>query len=443
MLSQRQKFLLLAFDLIVVMSALCLFFAWRMEQSPFFLLNTSVGFWFVSLSALTLQYIVGLYDIQFKNVYRALLQRSLAALILLASFVLIVSYLMAKERTGLFGRGVLLPSILMFQILVVFSRIFLVHFFEKKLARITTWILGFEEFKPILEKDMMNSPQLRQQQWVSLQDWRALIAKIENQIRNSQLVLAAPSGQLNTDLAQELLALKMRGLPILTMVDFYESQLRRIPVNFVEPSWFLDTGGFGFYLDAIGRRMKRLMDLAISSVILLLTFPLILIAAIITRLESSGDIFYSQIRTGQFSKPFRIYKLRTMYSDAERQGPQWAKAKDNRVTLFGRFFRMTRIDELPQIYNIFKGEMSFVGPRPERPEFDRLLAEQIPFYELRYSVPPGLTGWAQVHYPYGASIEDSRQKLQYDLYYIKNFNIWMDITIVLKTLAVVFGGRGR
>jgi lipopolysaccharide/colanic/teichoic acid biosynthesis glycosyltransferase len=168
-----------------------------------------------------------------------------------------------------------------------------------------------------------------------------------------------------------------------------------------------------------------------------------LITAVLIRLESSGGAIYKQVRTGKDGKDFTIFKFRSMRSDAEKNGAQWASQNDSRVTRIGNFIRKTRIDELPQLFNILRGTMSFIGPRPERPEFNRSLEKELSFYNLRHIVQPGLTGWAQVLYPYGASLEDAKEKLQYDLFYIKNYSLWMDISIVLKTITVVVFGRGR
>lgn len=168
-----------------------------------------------------------------------------------------------------------------------------------------------------------------------------------------------------------------------------------------------------------------------------------LLAFVAIKMESSGPVIFRQVRTGRDGKDFILYKFRSMRIDAEAKGAQWAVINDCRVTRIGNFMRKTRIDELPQLVNILSGNMSLVGPRPERPEFNKMLAEKIPFYNFRHSVHPGLTGWAQVLYPYGASIEDAEEKLQYELFYIKNYSLWLDVSIALKTVQVVLFGKGR
>jgi exopolysaccharide biosynthesis polyprenyl glycosylphosphotransferase len=188
---------------------------------------------------------------------------------------------------------------------------------------------------------------------------------------------------------------------------------------------------------------KRAFDLVASCVLLLVSLPVLLLAAICIYLESGLPVLYRQERVGRGGRIFTLYKLRSMRQDAERSGaPQWAAANDDRTTRVGRFLRKSRIDELPQIFNVLRGEMSFVGPRPERPVFVDQLGKQIPFYALRHSVMPGITGWAQVRYSYGASVDDAVEKLQHDLYYVKNNSLFLDIMILFATVEVVLWGRG-
>jgi lipopolysaccharide/colanic/teichoic acid biosynthesis glycosyltransferase len=175
----------------------------------------------------------------------------------------------------------------------------------------------------------------------------------------------------------------------------------------------------------------------------MLVAPLMLVTALLIKLDSPGRVFYSQLRSGLYGQPFRVDKFRSMYQDAEQLGAQWASQRDSRITRVGYWLRLMRIDELPQIWNVLCGDMSLIGPRPERPEFDVKLKEAIPYYEVRYLVKPGITGWAQVMYPYGASVEDAYEKLSYDLYYIKNYSLWLDLAITFKTIRVVLLGKGR
>ena len=214
----------------------------------------------------------------------------------------------------------------------------------------------------------------------------------------------------------------------------------KLPPSLLDGHWFVSNSRLQ---DVNSLRIKRLMDVLISMILLILLFPLLLLVAAAIKLDSPGKIFYSQLRNGQNAKPFKIYKFRSMYRDAENGGAKWAAVGDVRITRVGYWLRILRIDELPQLWNVLRGKMSLIGPRPERPEFDAKLKEAIPHYEFRYLIKPGISGWAQVLYPYGASVTDSYEKLSYDLYYIKNYSLWLDLVIFFKTIAVVLGGKGR
>jgi len=240
---------------------------------------------------------------------------------------------------------------------------------------------------------------------------------------------------------QQLLECRMKGVEIVELSTFFERQYRQVLLESLNPSWMVLGSGFrqGYFENAV----KRLFDLIVSGALLLLTFPIMLVAALCIYLESGGPVLFRQERVGQGGRNFTLYKFRSMRNDAESGGtPQWAKANDDRTTRVGRFIRKTRIDELPQIFNVFQGEMSFVGPRPERPFFVDQLVTQVPYYALRHSVKPGITGWAQVRYPYGASIDDAIEKLQYDLYYVKNHSLFLDIMILISTTEIVLWGKG-
>jgi exopolysaccharide biosynthesis polyprenyl glycosylphosphotransferase len=232
------------------------------------------------------------------------------------------------------------------------------------------------------------------------------------------------------------------GIDFWDLVSFYETRLERIPLSLVEETWLLEK--IVWREPRAAMFLKAAFDRLLALIMLILTLPLWPIIAVAIKLTSDGPVFYSQVRIGYGGKPFRLLKFRTMYQDAEKHGPQWAQANDPRITPIGKILRKLQLDELPQLWNILKGEMSFVGPRPERPEFVEELRQKIPFYDLRHLVKPGLTGWAQLNFRYGASIEDAREKLEYDLYYIKNRSLILDLAILLKTLSIILrGGTGR
>jgi sugar transferase (PEP-CTERM system associated) len=237
-----------------------------------------------------------------------------------------------------------------------------------------------------------------------------------------------------------LLDCKKAGFPVLQYLAFIEREARRVDLRWMELGWLLYSDGFRFR--AIDRLLKRALDVAVSLLLLVPGSLAMLAAALAIRWEDGGPVLYAQTRVTQDGRTFRILKLRTMRVDAERGGAVWAASGDSRITRVGRVLRQSRIDELPQLINVLRGEMSLVGPRPERPEFTGDLAERIPLYHERHSVKAGLTGWAQINHPYGASIEDARAKLGYDLYYVKNFSIGFDLLIILQTLRLVLFPSG-
>ncbi|CDM65908.1 TIGR03013 family XrtA/PEP-CTERM system glycosyltransferase [Pyrinomonas methylaliphatogenes] len=240
---------------------------------------------------------------------------------------------------------------------------------------------------------------------------------------------------------KQLLDLSLSGdVAIEEGTSFYERLTGRVHLDMLRPSWLIFTGrGRQARLSAF---LRALLHRGAALVGGLLSLPIVILTAIAIKLDSPGPIFYRQERVGKNGRIFTLIKFRSMRVDAEKEGPVWAKENDDRTTRVGRIIRKTRIDEIPQFWNILKGEMNFVGPRPERPHFVKQLAEEIPFYEQRHLVAPGLTGWAQIKYPYGASIEDARQKLQYDLYYIKNQSLALDALIMFETIKIILFGRG-
>jgi exopolysaccharide biosynthesis polyprenyl glycosylphosphotransferase len=211
-------------------------------------------------------------------------------------------------------------------------------------------------------------------------------------------------------------------------------------VDNLKPSWLVFSDGFR--ASRLTRVIKHTLDLVLSIVGLVVATPLMALSAVAIRIDSPGPVLYSQERVGEGGRVFTLYKFRSMRMGAENGIPVWANDRDDRVTRVGRFLRLSRLDELPQLWNVMRGDMSFVGPRPERPYFVRRLAEAIPFYQERHSVKPGVTGWAQVKYRYGATIEDAMEKLRYDLYYIKHMSILFDLTIVIDTVKVILVGKG-
>ncbi len=238
----------------------------------------------------------------------------------------------------------------------------------------------------------------------------------------------------------ELLQAKLSGIRVEDATTTYERLTGKILIDDLKPSWVIFSNGF--VVSRTTRVLKRGIDIALASAGLVLGAPLMLLTAIAVKLDSRGPFLYSQARVGENGAVFTVHKFRSMRVDAEAGTPIWAKDQDDRVTRVGRLIRATRLDELPQLWNVLKGAMSFVGPRPERPFFVEQLARELPFYQQRHAVKPGLTGWAQVKYQYGSSVEDATEKLRYDLYYIKHLSIALDLSIVFDTVKVILFGKG-
>ncbi|MGZ3258492.1 MAG: TIGR03013 family XrtA/PEP-CTERM system glycosyltransferase [Croceibacterium sp.] len=272
---------------------------------------------------------------------------------------------------------------------------------------------------------------------------RSAIADLSRHVQDlgaSEVVLALEERR-NALPLKDLLRIKTAGVHVNDFSSFIERETGRVDLDTLNPSWLIFSDGF-----SSGRMLssaaKRAFDVVVSGALLLLTFPVIALFAFIVKLDSHGPAFFRQRRIGLYGEPFELIKLRSMRTDAEKGGAKWAEKNDPRITRVGKFIRTLRIDELPQAWSVLCGRMSFVGPRPEVPAFVEDLEDKLPFYAERHMVKPGITGWAQVNYPYGASVEDARAKLEYDLYYAKNYTPFLDLLILLQTLRVVLWPEG-
>ena len=267
------------------------------------------------------------------------------------------------------------------------------------------------------------------------------LADVVNQYNVDEIVIAVDDRRKKLPV-DDLLDIKMSGVIVMDLQSFYEREQRLVFLEALSPSWLVFSDGFV----NTGTRplVKRGFDVLASLLLLGVSWWLMLITALAIYIESGfgAPVLYRQTRVGYRNKPFKVIKFRSMRVDAEKNGAQWASKTDDRVTRVGKIIRKFRIDELPQLFNVLKGDMSFVGPRPERPEFVKGFEETIPYYAERHRVKPGITGWAQLCYPYGASAHDTWQKLQYDLYYVKNYSLFLDLTIMMSTVEVVLWGRG-
>ncbi len=294
-------------------------------------------------------------------------------------------------------------------------------------------IVGFVDNRPELLGQSLVNPRV-----IGLTSEMAQVVRREG-VNRIVVAMGERRGQFPVS---QLLDLSLSGeVAIEESSSFYERLTGRVSLDMMRPSWLIFSGrGRQARLSGV---LRTLLHRGVALIGAIVSLPVALVTAALIKLESPGPVLYRQERVGKNGRAFTIMKFRSMRTDAEKDGPVWAqKGGDARVTRVGRVIRKIRVDEIPQFWNILKGEMNFVGPRPERPHFVRQLAEEIPFYEQRHLIPPGLTGWAQIKYPYGASIEDARQKLQYDLYYIKNQSLVLDAVILFETVKTILFGRG-
>ncbi len=267
--------------------------------------------------------------------------------------------------------------------------------------------------------------------------------ELDQAIKNDKVSVIIVSDDLyqTQQLIDKLYESLIEKIEVYTLTDFYEMLLKKIPPSIISKAWFLRN--LSENRKQAFDHLKRLVDLILSSLGIALSLPLYPLIALAIKLDSAGPIFYSQTRLGKLGRPFRIIKFRTMVKNAETNGPEWAKPNDSRITKVGKFLRRTRLDELPQLFNVLWGEMSIVGPRPERPEFIKELEKTIPFYRQRLLTKPGVTGWAQVNYKYSSDVKGALEKLQFDLYYIKNRSFYLDLTIILKTIKIILTAKGQ
>ncbi|KPK55293.1 MAG: hypothetical protein AMS22_04850 [Thiotrichales bacterium SG8_50] len=268
------------------------------------------------------------------------------------------------------------------------------------------------------------------------------LPRLISETRAHEIILATGNG-INQDILQCLIECQAKGVRMIRMPDLYVRLKRQVPINEIDADWAFHAIQSQALFWRMKLGIKRMMDIVLILFGLPILGLVLPVLALAIRLDSPGPIFYRQVRSGRAGKPFYIFKFRTMVNNAEKDGkPQWAKKNDSRITRVGRFLRKARLDELPQLINILRGDMSFIGPRPERPDFVNMLREQVPFYDTRLLVKPGLTGWAQVHYDYGNSTEDALIKLQYDFFYIGHWSLWLDLYILFRTVAVVLKLKG-
>jgi len=354
------------------------------------------------------------------------------------------------------GRGVLAMALTMAFVGVALVRLVWVRLFQSDVLKQRILILGAGKNADLINSRLRREsdrrtfiivgfvpvpgqPILVRDELLVQPDDRGL-AELTERLQIDELVIAPDERRGGLPMEQMLLCVQ-HGVSVVDLSSFFEREAGMVQLNVVDPSWLVFSGGFDY---STPRRLsKRFFDLIAACALFLVAWPLMILTAIAVKLESRGPIFYSQTRVGERGRHFTLTKFRSMRVDAEKDGVAvWASKDDDRSTRVGKFIRKTRLDELPQIIAVIRGDMSFVGPRPERPHFVDMLNDEIRYYGVRHSVKPGLTGWAQLRYPYGASVSDAEEKLKFDLFYVKNHGLVFDLMILLQTVEVVLFGRG-
>lgn len=443
----RTLVLLIGEALIVCTSfLLATFFVWR--QDMYLILNYEGGYFkifVVTLLVLLCSHWFDLYDTARLNSRGELYFRLLMVPGLLAFVLAGVSYI---RPDFLLGNGSSAIGLVILTVALIGWRIGFTWLIQLPILIERVYVLGTGERAQRLVQGLRQNPEIGVEivSWtgklegaVTRESVAVHLLEIVKRQKVHRVIVAMPDRR-NTIPMQELLDLRMQGVKIEEAATWLERISGKIEVENLYPSWMVF--GDGFRRSATFRVVRRVLSVVIALVGLVLSLPLLPLIMLIIRLDSPGPILYRQRRVGKGGRTFDVIKFRTMRQDAEKSGPQWAGANDPRVTRIGRFLRSSRLDEIPQLWCVLKGDMAFVGPRPERPEFVEWLSREIPYYGVRHMVRPGLTGWAQVKYKYGSTVEDAREKLQYDLFYIKNASIGLDLLIMFQTVKTVLLKRG-
>lgn len=422
------------------------------------------GLWIIasifSLTMIVCMVAMGVYQARAHEGLTGMTLRTVVALFLLGSLAVSLFVYIVPDAQFNFGRGVLALTCVVALVLVTALRWVFFRWVGEDSLKKRILVVGAGQhaarlcqgladiignfhivgFVPVaggeiaVDGNVVNVPDGSMLQYVLEQGVDEIVVAVDERRRSAGVQAGFP--------LDDLLDCKLSGVAVIDEQGFYEREAAKINVRALNPSWLVFSDGFGF---SAGRDFtQRAFDIVASTLLILVSWPFMLLTVIAIKLEEGirAPLIYSQERVGLNGRTFKVHKFRSMRVDAEKHGAVWAKKNDDRVTRVGKFIRNTRIDELPQIFNVFTGDMSFVGPRPERPQFVEQLNQKIPFFNERHRVKPGITGWAQLCYPYGASDEDAEQKLQYDLYYIKNRSLLLDLIILVRTVEVILIGKG-
>jgi sugar transferase (PEP-CTERM system associated) len=455
-LKNRALMLLWLLEVLLVMAAV-MGAAWlRFMNDPeghqIFSENLTMRALLVAMFVTTAMSALGLYQVHVR------LNRFEFALRLLVSFAiggigLMVLYYLVP--TAYIGRGVIVIAMILGLLGMALLRFCVMHVFSGDMFRRRVLVLGAGHNADLINTRMRRGSDRRAFTLVGFVPITGQetcvptslhvtapdgLSEVAHRLQISEVVVA-PDERRGGLPMEDMLTCVQRGVAMTDLSTFFEREAGIVTTNLCDPSWLVFSGGFDH---STSRCMnKRLFDVLAASALLLLAWPVMVLVALLVRLESSGPILYQQTRIGEGGRPFELIKFRSMRTDAEGDGvARWAQRGDDRTTRVGKFIRLTRLDELPQLFNILRGEMSIVGPRPERPQFVDMLSREIRYYAVRHCVKPGLTGWAQLRYPYGASVRDAEEKLKFDLFYVKNHGLVFDLIILLQTVEVVLFQRG-
>ena len=444
MTQQLKKIILLLGDILILYTSLYLTLLiryqavepkrWQQHLTPFTI---------IYLLWLIIFYIAGLYDLNLarNNVkfFTLLFKTLLICGFLATAFFYFIPYFGITPKTNLF------INLLLFAIFFIFWRQLFNSFIKSRALLNAVLIIGQgKEAEQIAEK-INHNPQLGYKitEIVSskilqnISSFKELLKK--NNINT--IVIGNPSYHQDEALVQALYQCLPLKINFIDLTTFYEEITNKIPIPLIKEIWFLEN-----LMESkknVYQGIKRFLDFLLACLLGIISLAITPFIALAIKINSKGPVLFKQIRIGKSGKPFLALKFRSMFISAEKFGPQWAKPQDPRITKVGRFLRKTRLDELPQLWNVLKGEMGFIGPRPERPEFVQQLEQKIPYYQIMHLIKPGLSGWAQINFPYGASVEDALEKLQYELYYLKNRSLILDLGIALRTIKIILQREGR
>ena len=436
-----ERYILISFDVISFFCSFCM--AQLIRNLNLHFQNNQIFYVLYPLLVfLMMNYIFGLYKVDFKSTILKTFVSTLIASFFSLLFISFIVYLSGFERFigSYFGRGVLLGTMTGFATFSFVHRFIFQKLFERIRSKRNYLVMAHKNKYNFLLEESRKSSKKEYFDFLDLQDEEQLLCKIRQTNYNG--IIVDRKALKNTILLEKLIVLRVEGFQIFSIQEFFENIYHKVPIIDSEDQWFISSNEFNSVHNPIGFKVKRIFDIVFSFSILLISMPLMIFISLLIKLESPGPVIYTQKRVGQKGKIFSIYKFRTMVVNAEKGKAQWAQKNDARITRVGKILRIMRIDELPQLWNVLGNQMSIIGPRPERPELSEEIENQIPFYNVRYIFKPGITGWAQIHYPYGASVQDAFEKLQYDFYYIKNYGLLLDLSIMIKTIGVVLFGKG-